>query len=262
MAIEKNYLQLEFGSGMFFDYSKEAKEGYDEHTSTKGNKSFRKYYKEGVSGVLESVSIYDSKFGAQISMNVKEGDNVYYLPVAIQDQGGNVDDNFAESLIKLLPLLNKGDNVKVSGYNFIPKDKTNSAIGISITANQEKLKAKLTNAYYKKLKDEKGNDIKDEKGQFKKEFFDGDIPALDWKLNQLNKNRPTAVSQEAKNNYLLDLVTTETNRLQYVQGENATNTPPAPKAETPKNAVPTATPAQAFEPATNTKTDDYEDLPF
>ena len=38
--MNKNYLQLEFGSGLFFDYSKEEKQGYDKHTSTKGNVSY------------------------------------------------------------------------------------------------------------------------------------------------------------------------------------------------------------------------------
>jgi hypothetical protein len=253
MAIEKNFLQLEFGSGLFFDYSKEPKEGYEEYTSTKGNKSYRKYYKEGVSGVLESVSLYESKFGTQISMNVKDGDNVYYLPVAVSDQGDNVD-TYAESLIKLLPLLNKGDNVKVRGYNFIPKDKQYASIGMSITVGEEKLKSKLTNAYFKKVTDTDGNETK--------EFVDGDIPALEWKVNKLGKNKPTAVSQEAKNEYLLDLVKKETDRLQWVQGEQTST--PQPKAETPKNAVPTATAKEAFEPATNYNPNNpaNDDLPF
>ena len=258
MAIEKNYLQLEFGSGMFFDYSKEPKEGYEEHTSTKSNKSYRKYYKEGVSGVLESVSLYESKFGTQISMNVKEEDNVYFLPVALLDQGDNVDDNFAESLIKFLPLLNKGDNVKVLGYNFIPKGDQYSKIGMSVSVGGEKLKSKLTNAYYKKLKDANGEFIKDEKGQFKKEYVEGNIPAIDWQINKLGKNKPTAVSQETKNNYLLDLVTAETNRLQYVQGEVTQQT----KTETPKNKVSTTSLTQEFEPATNLKKEEHNDLPF
>lgn len=248
MAIEKNYLQLEFGSGLFFDYSKEAKEGYDEHTSTKGNKSFRKYYKEGVTGVLESISLYESKFGTQISMNVKDGDNVYYLPVAVLDQGDNVD-TYAESLIKFLPLLNKGDNVKVSGYNFIPKGDQYSKIGMSISIGGEKLKSKLTNAYYKKVTDKDGKETK--------EFVNGDIPALEWKMNKLNKNKPTAVSQETKNNYLLDLVTAETNRLQYVQGETTNS------AIRPENKVPPiASTVQTFQPAENVKEKEHHDLPF
>lgn len=240
MAIEKNFLQLEFGSGLFFNYSKDPKEGYDKHTSTKGNESYRKYYKEGVSGILESVSLYDSKFGTQISMNVKDGDNVYYLPVAVQDQSDNVD-TYAESLIKLLPQLNKGDKVTVRGYNFTPEGDKYSKIGVSITANDVKLKSKVTNAYFKEGK-----------------LVDGDIPALEWKINKLGKNKPTAVSQESKNDYLLDLVTKETERLKWVQGESA----PSAEQQTPKDEIPKATPKDAFEPATNIKITEPDDLPF
>lgn len=247
MGLEKNYLQLEFGSGMFFDYSKEPKEGYEKHTSTKGNESYRKYYKEGVTGVLESVSLYDSKFGTQISMNVKDGDNVYYLPVAVQDQKGNVD-TYAESLIKLLPQLNKGDKVTVRGYNFIPEGDKYSKIGISITANEVKLKSTVTNAYYKD-----GN------------LVDGDIPAIVWKQDKLGKNKPTAVSQEAKNEYLLDLVTAETDRLEWVQGEAKTveaehvcTTPKTPKRE----GLPTMSAGEAFEPVVENKVDLSDQLPF
>lgn len=236
MAIEKNFLQLEFGSGLFFNYSKDPKEGYDKHTSTKGNESYRKYYKEGISGILESVSLYDSKFGTQISMNVKDGDNVYYLPVAVQDQSDNVD-TYAESLIKLLPQLNKGDKVTVRGYNFKPEGDKYSKIGVSITANDVKLKSTVTNAYYKEGK-----------------LVEGDIPALEWKLNKLGKNKPTAVSQEAKNDYLLDLVTKETERLKWVQGESS--------PESPKPSTPTASPQEAFPPAINVKEDEPVDLPF
>jgi len=240
MAIEKNFLQLEFGSGLFFNYSKDPKEGYDKHTSTKGNESYRKYYKEGVSGILESVSLYDSKFGTQISMNVKDGDNVYYLPVAVQDQSDNVD-TYAESLIKLLPQLNKGDKVTVRGYNFTPEGDKYSKIGVSITANDVKLKSKVTNAYFKEGK-----------------LVDGDIPALEWKLNKLGKNKPTAVSQESKNDYLLDLVTKETERLKWVQGEST----PSSEQQTPKSEIPKATPTEAFKSATNVKQEDYDELPF
>ena len=116
----KNYLQLEFGSGLFFDYSKDEKQGYDKHTSTKGNVSYRKYYKEGITGVLESVSIYEGKFGNQISMNIKDGDNVYYVPVDIADQKGNVD-TYAESLICFLPQLVKGIYISDREYNYKPE---------------------------------------------------------------------------------------------------------------------------------------------
>ena len=235
----KNYLQLEFGSGLFFDYSKDEKQGYDKHTSTKGNVSYRKYYKDGVSGILESASIYEGKFGNQISLNIKNGDDVYYVPVDIADQKGNVD-TYAESLIKFLPQLEKGINFTIKGYNFTPEGDKYSKIGISISIDGTKVKSEMTNAYVNK----------------EGVLVEGNIPALTWKKDALGKNKPTAVSQEAKNDYLLEVLKVQTDRLKWVQGEASTATPSSPKP------APTASPAQAFEPATNVKTEDYTDLPF
>ena len=239
MAINKNYLQLEFGSGNFFIYSGVQKEGFDVHTSNKGNTSYRKYFKYGITGVLESVSIYEGKFGQQISMNIKDGEEVYYVPVDINDQQGNID-TYAESLIKLLPSLKKGDNVIVRGYNFIPEGDKYSKIGISISVDGEKLKSSMTNGYYKNG-----------------ELVPGDIPAIEWKVNKLGKNKPTAASLEAKNEYLLDRLITETERMKWVV--NATSETPAkeaPKKEASKE-IPKATPAQDFG-----DDDDDDDLPF
>ena len=223
----KNYLQLEFGSGLFFEYSKEEKQGYDKHVSTAGNVSYRKYYKDGVSGILESISIYDGKFGKSISMNIKNGDDVYYVPVDIADQKGNVD-TYAESLIKFLPQLEKGMNISVRGYNFTPEGDKYAKIGISVSVDGEKLKANMTNAYYNK----------------EGELVSGDIPALVWKKDALGKNKPSAVSQEAKNDHLLTVLKEQTDRLKWVQGES---TQQPQQTESPKNTVPTATPEQAFE---------------
>ena len=235
----KNYLQLEFGSGLFFDYSKDEKQGYDKHTSTKGNVSYRKYYKDGISGILESASIYEGKFGNQISLNIKDGDDVYYVPVDIADQKGNVD-TYAENLIKFLPQLEKGINFTIKGYNFTPEGDKYSKIGISISIDGTKVKSEMTNAYVNK----------------EGIFVEGNIPALTWKKDALGKNKPTAVSQEAKNDYLLEVLKVQTDRLKWVQGETSTTTPSSPKP------VPTASPSQAFEPATNVKTEIVNDLPF
>lgn len=217
MALSKNYLQIEFGSGRFFDYSATEKDGYEKHTSSKNNISYRKYYKDGVTGVLESASIYEGKFGNQISLNIKDGDNVYYVPVDIADQRGNVD-TYAESLIKLLPSLEKGQTVTVKGYNFTPDNEKYAKIGISITVGGEKLKG-LSNAYYKE-----GN------------LVEGDIPAVAWKVDALGKNKPTAVSLEAKNDYLLEVLKVQTKRLKWVAGETS-STEPAPTTQVPQDTA-------------------------
>ena len=239
--MNKNYLQLEFSTGLFFKYSKNEEQGYEKHVSTKGNTSYRKYYKEGITGVLESVSIYEGSFGNQISLNIKNGNDVYYVPVDIADQKGNVD-TYAESLIKFLPQLEKGMNIAVRGYNFTPEGDKYAKIGISVSVDGQKLKANMSNAYFNK----------------EGVLVPGDIPAVAWKKDALGKNKPTAVSLEAKNDFLLEVLKRETERLKWVQGENSS----APPTETPKNAAPTATPAQAFEPATNVNSTPMDELPF
>ena len=239
--MNKNYLQLEFSTGLFFKYSKNEEQGYEKHVSTKGNTSYRKYFKDGITGVLESVSVYEGSFGNQISLNIKNGNDVYYVPVDIADQKGNVD-TYAESLIKFLPQLEKGMNIAVRGYNFTPEGDKYAKIGISISVDGQKLKANMSNAYFNK----------------EGVLVPGDIPAVAWKKDALGKNKPTAVSLEAKNDFLLEVLKRETERLKWVQGENSS----APATETPENAVPTATPSQAFEPATNVNTKPMDELPF
>ena len=240
--MNKNYLQLEFSTGLFFKYSKNEEQGYEKHVSTKGNTSYRKYFKDGITGVLESASVYEGSFGNQISLNVKNGNDVYYVPVDIADQKGNVD-TYAESLIKFLPQLEKGMNIAVRGYNFTPEGDKYAKIGISVSVNGQKIKANMSNAYFNK----------------EGVLVPGDIPAVAWKKDALGKNKPTAVSLEAKNDFLLEVLKRETERLKWVQGENSSAPQPA---ETPKNAVPTATPAQAFEPATNVNSTPMDKLPF
>ena len=239
--MNKNYLQLEFSTGLFFKYSKNEEQGYEKHVSTKGNTSYRKYFKDGITGVLESASVYEGSFGNQISLNVKNGNDVYYVPVDIADQKGNVD-TYAESLIKFLPQLEKGMNIAVRGYNFTPEGDKYAKIGISVSVDGQKLKANMSNAYFNK----------------EGVLVPGDIPAVAWKKDALGKNKPTAVSLEAKNDFLLEVLKRETERLKWVQGENSS----APPTETPKNTVPTATPAQAFEPATNVNVKPMDNLPF
>ena len=246
MALSKNYLQLEFGSGKFFEYSKEEKDGYVKHTSTKGNVSWRKYADEGVTGTLESVSIYDGKFGQQISLNIREGEEIYYVPIDIYDQSKQVDNTYAESLIKLLPQLEKGQNITITGYNFKPDDSPYSRIGISVKVSGEKLKSNIINSYYNK----------------KGELVPGDIPPIIW-VEKLGKKKPSAASIEAKDEYLLDLLVQHEARLTWKKEDNNTE---SARAEAPKEAKPTPTPTaeEAFgaPELPSTADDDDDDLPF
>lgn len=244
MSLSKNYLQLEFASGHFFDYSKEQKDGYVKHVSTKGNESYRKYYKDGVDGVLDSVSIYDGKFGQQISISLKKEDEIFYLPVAIYDQKGQVDNNYAESLIKLLPLLEKGQNLTINGYNFKPEDSQYSLIGFSIKVSGEKLKSTITNSYYRDGA-----------------LVQGDVPPIVW-VEKLGKKRPSAASIEAKDAYLLGLLETEEKRLTWKKEESESPSTEERKGKEEKIPTPTAEEAFGTPPTPLLEDDDDDDLPF
>lgn len=245
MSLSKNYLQLEFGSGHFFDYSKEQKDGYVKHVSTKGNESYRKYYKDGVNGTLDSVSIYDGKFGQQISISLKDGEEIFYLPVAIYDQKNQVDNSYAESLIKLLPQLQKGQNLTITGYNFKPEDSQYPKIGFSIKVSGEKLKSSITNSYYKDGA-----------------LVEGDVPPIVW-VEKLGKKKPSAASIEAKDAYLLELLEKEEKRLTW-EKEDSSSTEQASKEEKAVSAkMPTPTAEEAFGTlAIPGDDDDEDDLPF
>ena len=73
--------------------------------------------------------------------------------------------------------------------------------------------------------------------------MEGDIPAIKW-VKKLDKNKPSLASLEAKNDYLLDVLAKETDRLKFVKDSSY-----APNTEKPK--------AQAV----NVDEDDSE-LPF
>ena len=174
-----------------------------------------------------------SLFLSNLRSNIQNGNEVYYVPVEIADQRGNVA-TYAESLIKLLPALNKKDSIEVRGYNFVPENESYAKIGISIKINGVKVKGTLTNAYYKAGK-----------------LVEGDIPAIEWKENALGKKKPSAVSLEAKDEYLLGVLKEQTERLKWV----GSNSAPSEPASTP-------TPKQDYKPAADLKDEDHQDLPF
>lgn len=193
MSNSKIYLQIDYSSGNLYETSKVVKEGFEPHTSSTGKTTFRKYYPSGYEGVLDSVSVRDSDFGKQISIAFAEG---AYISVGLANDKGNIS-TFAESVIKHLHLLNKGATVKVYPYNFKPEDSDFKRVGISFSVEGEKVKG-LTNAF-----------INSKTGEVK----EGDIPAVVWKVDGLGRNRPTAASLEAKNDYLTDILVKEAKRL-------------------------------------------------
>lgn len=205
---QKTYLQLDYKSGTLFEYSADPKEGFEKHVSKTGKESYRKYHKYGAEGTLNNVSVRDSNFGKQISIALEDG---IYVNFGLNDQKGNID-QFAEQIIKVLPMVNKGDQIKITPYNFLPEGEKYNKSGISFVVNGEKTKG-LTNSYY------------DKEGK----LVAGDVPAVKWKKDALGTNKPSAASLEEKNDYLTGVLAKEAERLKWVGSGNSNESVPQPK---------------------------------
>ena len=192
------YLNVEFGTGRIYERSTEKKEGYEEFTSSKGNTSYRKYYPKGLYGTLTAIEKRDSPIGEQIQLTLKDKSGEYNnLQFGLYDANGNVDNRFAESLIRTLPNVKINTDYRIFPY-VIEKSETSKygSSGVSIvradleaeTANKED---KVPVAYRYLTKDEIAGP--------------NDVPKLVFK-EQRGKNRPTATSMEEKTNFLYDVL--------------------------------------------------------
>jgi hypothetical protein len=231
------YLQVEFGSGTIFQYSKTNQEGYESHINTKGTESWRKFYKKGLYAKLESVSVRDTDFGKEISIATKLGNgDSAYLNFPLLDQKKNLA-SYAESFITILPSLKVGESYRFFPYNIKGENDKYANIGMSVVlANLEnesvvegvEKPVRLTYSYTSK----DGKEVK------------GDIPAVVW---EEDFDGSKTMNSKAKNKFLYDVLTKHTsgNTESSTQAPVPTQKVEAPKAEVKKD-VPTA----------------HDDLPF
>ena len=242
----EKYLQTDFKSSQFVEYSKESKEDF---VSEEGRKGYRKYYNEGVTGTLLNAGVRDSKIGQQLVITLLvEGDYVN-LQVPLYDQKGNVDNNFAESVIKFLPNLKKQNDYRFYPYNISAevqekgdkeagkevRAKYYDSRGISVKRVTEEGLVKVEAAYMYNKKGEKDPTR---------------VPSLEWKKDRTGKNKPSAVSLEAKNEFLLSkLMDAVDGHLAYESNNSTSSQQPNQEYKVP-------------EPVAQTESEVSDDLPF
>ena len=231
--MSKVFLKVEGSTGKMFETIKEEKEGYEKYTSSTGKVSYRKHFKD-ITGELLNSEIRDTDWGQRFGLTLKNGETTFKLEFNIYSQDGNVENRYMESVVKLLPLLNKGETYTMSTYNFIPEGEKYAKAGVSVKKGTEKLKSSLTNSYYNK----------------EGELVPGDIPAIKW-VEKLGKKKPSAVSLEQKDEYLLEVLTKNNERLKWTSGESTTQ----PAEQKAKEEVPQKAAAMAA-------TIEDDDLPF
>lgn len=228
-----NYLQINYADGAIFQYSKDAKEGYEPNTNTKGVVSYRKIYNKGLYGTLKGVSLRDSNFGKEISLFMvdKNGDT-NYLNIPLFDAKKNLA-SYAESFITVLPSIEIGKEYRIYPYNIQEEGSKYSKTGVSVvladiqaeTVDKTKPLAKLTYTYTKD-----GVEVK------------GDIPATIWE-EDFDGSR--SMNAKAKNKYLYDTLLKHLSDTPKQEQAPAPQQKPTPKVEAPK-----------------TKEEEADDLPF
>lgn len=238
------YLNIQFNDGRVYEKSNEPKDGYEEFISTKGNKSYRKYYPKGIFGTLTAIEKRDSPIGEQIQLTLKDKTGEYLnVQMGLYDANGNIDNRFAESFIRTLPNIKVGENYRIFPYVIEASEQSKyGASGVSVvkadieneTANKED---KVETAFRYLKRDE--------------EATENDVPKLVFK-EQRGKNRPTAASMEEKTNFLYDVL------MKYATlPTQHTQTASQPQAGTPTQSAPVDN-SKSFIPPTP----DTSGLPF
>lgn len=239
------YLQLEGKTGRIYEYSKTEKEGFEKYESSKGNVSFRRYLNTGLYGVLQNVSVRDSKIGKQIEVAVKNDGDFHKLQLPLYSQSGDIENRYAESLIRFLPNLKKGQGYRFYPYAIDQEDSDYKMYGVSVieSPNPEA--------------EEKGAKIEPHLTYSKEPSKDTDIPNLEWK-EIAGKKKPSAVSLEKKNEFLYEYLTKATDgHLAYDGQTQSSNQSQSQNDSKPESKVDTEVPVTGGD-----EDDDYDDLPF
>lgn len=189
------YLQIEFGSGNLFQYSKQEQEGFEKYTSTNNKISYRKYYKEGIYGVYRGTTIRTTDFGKEISIHMinKQGQNIF-ISMPIFDQKKNIA-SYAKSFITVLPALELNYVYRIFPWAMERKGTEYKNYGVSVvhadmdarTVNADYPIDKLTFSYEKDG-----------------EMVEGDIPPVNWVKDYDGSMKKDSTEQ---NKYLYNVLT-------------------------------------------------------
>lgn len=205
MSETKNvYLDLESSTGKFFEYSKVEKDGFVKHvgenpTTKVSVISYRKYYVNGVFGNLIGFSHREIKISERattilsVVLSNPIEDKMYFLKIPLFTSKNRISD-YAMSIIRYLPFLEKGTPYRVFPYSFETKNTqvVRKVYGFKIdiarlsdSAHDDLNKIPQLTFEVKKL-DAKGNEV----------VTKGDIPSIEWE-EHLGKKSPNTKKRDS-----------------------------------------------------------------
>lgn len=217
------YLQIDFKTGKFYNYSKEPKEGYEKQ----GEKGFRKYY-DDVIGSISYVSqrTNENLRAEELLIGLKGIDGEEYevqIQLYIKD---TIYTDFVTSFLSYSPNFKKGVVYTIRPYNFTPEGSKWAKIGFSIKDGEEKV-ARLSREIIKR----DGT------------VLPGEIPAIKWE----EKRGKWAANKDDMLDFLYE-------KLEELKERFKKDISSTPKAQTPKATAPKK--EQAI------KEEASDDLPF
>lgn len=197
---ERSYLSLDYSNGGFYESLREPKQGFAEYVTSKGNITYRKEY-NFVEGIFKHIGIRNKDWGTVFTITLEDDFSIYEIQINLTDTRGNFDDTFLGSFLNRLPYVNVGDDIRITPYNFVPKDNKYPIKGISVRNKGVKL-----DSYYKFSYYPKGSE----------KLVEGDIPAKKWVKNRLTgKNTIDPTSQSNVNKFYEDLVLEQQERVGF-----------------------------------------------
>ena len=135
------YLQIDSVSKRMYIYSKEPKEGFVEHTSSKGNVSYRQYV-NNVSGKIVRAYLVDGNYGQVFNLTLEDGGERYVIQFPVTDGA-------FYALARSIKNIDVTKEVKFSLYESKSNDKSYQAVLIT----------------YPNEKDSEGKEVKVEWGE-------------------------------------------------------------------------------------------------
>ena len=217
------YLQIDSASKRMYIYSKEPKEGYVEHTSSKGNVSYRQYV-NNVSGKIVRAGFFDGNYGQVFNLTVEDDSNRYVIQFTVSDGA-------FYALARSIKNIDVSKEVKISLYESKSNDKSYQAVSIS----------------YPNEKDAEGKEVRVEWGEeLPRAVYNDKLKK--WNFDDLQTEAITRAEDFIKENGLNS----------YQNNNNTEET--SEKEEAPKKEE--TKPAAKKETATLVEEESEEDLPF
>lgn len=239
--MEYRNFSISAGKGKLYLKEKQPTEGYEEVTyGTEGKKTYHKYFNsiKGVPSYLDSKEVqFDGRTLRFLELTLLDGDVSNKISVPLKNKGGYTDE--VKLLLSALDGLELGEEITLSTAKSSYKNKK----------GEDKEQLNIYINYVNRL------------GENGKGLSTGFIP-----YDQIPKPTSKVVAGDTtwdwteQTEFYYAKLTNILAKFQNAPKQEQNNS--KPKAETPKNAVPTASPSEAFESATNYNEKEHDDLPF